>query len=318
MVPRLNVVAWLAIFSAMAFSPASASGQTLSDPGEKAWETIAARFQSEPEFTNDRQGRLQKVEVRGFRQDPQDHGWARVELNPESGRVTRFSSDRAGFTNEEFALFKAFTELERLTLWHNSNFHSKMADIEQFDGSGLAQLTSLNKLTDLTLAGGALDDDGMQAAARLPALKSLGIWHTRVGDAGMEAFRKHPTLEAVNLGPFWGELLTDRTAVVLGTMPKIRTIVFKETYLTWNGGLKHLQPAAGTLETVDLGNSLIEPSDVQELRDALPNVMVKWEGLGGAGKILTESGWHLGKARKWMPENLIERALEEAKLASAD
>ncbi len=278
---------------------------------QAAWEVIAARFTHPPTANTDRQGRLVRLEARGLKSDAPDKGWARVELDAESGHVVRFSADRAAFTNEELAVFAQFPRLERLTLWHNSNFHDRSVPIEEFDGSGLAALHDLPHLTHLTLAGGGLADAGLEAAAKLPAITSLGLWHTRISDVGMAAWKDHPRLEEINLGPFWAEELTDRTARVLGGLPKIRKVVFKETYLTFEGGLRPLL-AAESLEELDLGNSLLEPEDVKRLAEFRPDVKLTWGGLEAAGEVFQNSGWHLGKARRWMPAELIDRALKAA------
>ena len=64
-----------------------------------------------------------------------------------------------------------------------------------------------------------------------------------------------------------------------------------------------------TLKEIDLGNSLIEPADVDRLRSELPGTQIKWDGLGSAGKIFSDSGWQKGKAEKWIPKELLERAV---------
>lgn len=295
-------------------APAFAADPVLPHPEEQAaWSKIAARFSGEPTVKLDRMGRLQQIEVKGFKLDKPETGWARVTLDPAAGRVIEISSDRAGFTNDEFQLFQPFTHLKKLTLWHNSNFHSKEADIEDYDATGLKFLRELPQLEAVTLAGGAFDDDGMREAARLPQLKYLGMWHVRVSDAGMSAFREHPTLEEIRLGPFWGKLMTDETVSALSTCPKLRSLSIGETWLTYEGGLKHLTKLNGTLKKLDLQNALIEPGDVEKLKADLPEVDVNWGGLESAGKVLTESGWHRGKAEKWMPADLVERALAAAK-----
>ena len=57
-------------------------------------------------------------------------------------------------------------------------------------------------------------------------------------------------------------------------------------------------------------NTLIAAQDVEMIKQTLSETDVSWEGLEGAGKVLTESKWHQGKAIKWMPEELIKSALK--------
>ncbi|MDB4637821.1 MAG: hypothetical protein P8M30_09435 [Planctomycetaceae bacterium] len=49
-----------------------------------------------------RNGEVERIEVRNLKIDPKDSGWARIAFNTETGHVVEVSSDRAGFTNEEF------------------------------------------------------------------------------------------------------------------------------------------------------------------------------------------------------------------------
>lgn len=288
-------------------------------PAEQAaWEQIAGRFTGEPEYKRNRQGTVEQIEVRGFQHDPKEGSWARVRFDRETGRAVEISSNRAAFTNEEFRLFRPFSELQRLTLWHNSNFHDRNIPIEHFDASGLKYLKDLKHLERITLAGGGFDDAGMRAAAEIPQLKYLGMWHVRVSDAGMSALRNHPGLEEIRLGPFWSKLITDATIAHLVTCPRLKKLSIGETWLTYEQGLKHLERRAQPLETLELSNSLIAPEDVARLRRHLPDTEIKWSGLSAGGKVLSESGWHLGKAKKWMPAELISAALTAAKSDSAN
>lgn len=283
-----------------------------------AWEKIAQRFSGEPEYKRDRNGVVEQIEVKEFRLDSKAGGWARVRFDGKTGHVVEISSDRAGFTNEEFQLFQPFSQLQRLTLWHNSNFHDREAPIEQFDASGLKYLKDLKHLERITLAGGGFDDAGMRAAAEIPQLKYLGMWHVRVSDAGMSALRNHPGLEEIRLGPFWGELMTDATLAHLATCPRLKKISIGETWLTYENGLKALEWRETPLQSLDLSNTLIAPEDVDRLRRNLSGTEIKWGGLAAAGQVLTESNWHRGKAEKWMPAELISAALEAAKSNPAE
>jgi hypothetical protein len=281
--------------------------------GEKlAWERIADRFSGEPKVQRNRNGDVERIEVRNLKKDPKDSGWARIAFNTKSGHAIEISSDRAGFTNEEFQLFQSFTKLEKLTLWHNSNFHDKNAAIENYDASGIKHLAGLKKLERITLAGGGFDDAGMVEAAQLPHLKYLGMWHVRVSDAGMSALQNHPGLEEIRLGPFWGKLMTNQTIAHLATCPNLKKLSVGETWLTYEDGLHHLVQRKNPLEELNLSNTLISPEDVHRIKMELSETVVKWEGLSAAGKILNDSGWHKGKAIKWMPEELLNSAMNAA------
>ncbi len=278
-------------------------------PAERAaWEAIAARFEGKPTLAAGT-GKGASISVDGLKGQKAGAGSASVQLDA-AGHVTNVTSNGAAFTNDEFKLFAAFPELTALTLWHNGKLDPK-AKTSAHDGTGLSHLAGLSKLTRVTLAGGALSDAGMAAAAKLPALTELHAWHASFTDAGVAAFRDHPRLEVVRIGPMWAADLTDKTLEVLSTCPKLRSLQFAEAYLTWDGGLRHLAAVPG-LKTLDLKNSLIDPADVEKAKAAMPNTAVAWEGLAGAGTTLAASKYSLGKAEKWMPKDLLARAAAEA------
>lgn len=282
----------------------------LKDAGENAaWEKIRSRFNGKTEVRKNSKGKPWQVKVYGFKDDKKGGGWARISIG-DNGRVFEVSSDRAGFTNEEFKIFVAFKELEKLTLWHNSNFHDKKAPIENYGGAGLVHLKSLKKLSRVTLAGGGIDDEGLKAAAELPNLKYIGMWHVVATDEGFSYFRGNKTIEELRLGPFWAKQLTDKTLDHLSECPNLKVLKFGETYLTYEG-MKNLVKIKDSLKELDLENSVVSPEDVEKIKKDLPNTKVKWRGLASAGKVFKESGWHLGKAKKWMPKKLIEEAIKQ-------
>ena len=77
-------------------------------------------------------------------------------------------------------------------------------------------------------------------------------------------------------------------------------------------GMKKLVKIKDKLKILDLHNSIVAPTDVEKIKKDLPNTEVKWEGLKSAGVILQKSKWHLGKAKKWMPQELLDEALKQA------
>jgi hypothetical protein len=296
----------LAAPEARAADPADA----VTSPAERAaWQAIAARFTGVPEAAAAK-GKGATVRVAGLKGLKPGTGTASVRLDA-AGRVVNVTSDRADFTTDEFKLFAAFPELESLTLWHNGKIDPK-ARTSAHDGTGLAHLAGLAKLTKVTLAGGGLSDAGMAAAAKLPALTELHAWHSSFTDAGVAEFRGHPRLEVLKVGPMWTADLTDKALEAVAGCPRLRHLQIAETYLTWDGGLRHLVERPGALATIDLKNCLIDPADVAKLKAALPKAAVAWEGLAGAGATLAASNFSRGKAEKWMPKELLARAAAEA------
>ncbi|QDT36528.1 hypothetical protein [Stratiformator vulcanicus] len=285
----------------------------LADPAEQAaWEQIADRFKTDPVEKPDRSGKRKEYTVKNLKAAKKDIGTCTITYDPASGHVIYVTSNSAGFSNEEFKPFAAFTELQRLTLWHNSNGFDRSQPIENFDASGLKYLTELDQLSNVTLAGGGFGDGGLKACADLDQLKSLRIWHVQATDEGMAHLRNHPTLETIQMGAWWEGKTGDKTLEHLSTCPNLKHIKLGEAILTWEGGLKHLVQRADTLKVVDLDNALVEPADVEKLREALPNAKVEWKGLAAAGKAITARPWTKAKAEKWMPAEWIDRAVNAA------
>ena len=168
---------------------------------QESWLKIKARFSGDVEVKKNKDGSFQSLRTSKLIKNTKgDKGWVRLSLNKD-GYVTELSSDMAGFTNEEFKLFKAFSKLTKLTLWHNSNFHNRKEPSSNYGGAGLVHLTEL-PITRLTLAGGGIDDEGMKAAAKLPNLEYIGMWHVPASDLGMTYLEGHPKLEELRIGPF--------------------------------------------------------------------------------------------------------------------
>jgi hypothetical protein len=283
---------------------AADSVPTLKDQAEQAaWDTIAARFASAPSVKTDTAKTLE-LAVTGLKNDPKGGAaTASITLDKASGRVVAVTSNGAKISDAEMAGFAAFAELSNITLWHNSG--------AGFTGTGLKGVANLPKLDRVTLAGGSFDDAGMADAAKLPRLRELRAWHSKFTDAGVAAFRNHPALESIAIGPMWEKALTDKSLESLATCPKLKKFSISETWLTWDGGLKHLTKLKGQMTDVDFGNCIIEPADVERLRQEMPGTKIVWKGLG-AGKEELQKAWIRPKAEKWIPKELLDRVMASA------
>lgn len=62
---------------------------------------------------------------------------------------------------------------------------------------------------------------------------------------------------------------------------------------------------------VDFGNCIIEPADVERLRQEMPGTKIVWKGLG-AGKEELQKAWIRPKAEKWIPKELLDRVMASA------
>ena len=240
-----------------------------------------------------------ELHLANLRGKPGSTGTASILVDKNSGHVLEVTSNSAAFTDAEFALFASFPELRALTLWHNGSF----------DGSGLAHLQKLPRLERITLAGGGLADAGLREAAKISTMKELRAWHARFTDAGIAALRGHPALESIAVGPSWEKLLTDKTLESIASCPKLKKLSITETWLTWEGGLRHLVKCKD-LTKIDLGNCLIAPAEVARLRSEMPAATIEWRGWAAAGADFSKK-WVRSKAEAWIPKEMIEKAIAE-------
>jgi hypothetical protein len=217
-----------------------------------------------------------ELAVTGLHGKAKSDGSASILIEKSSGHVVEVTSNGANFRDEEFAHFAAFTELRALTLWHNSDF----------TGTGLAKIAKLPNLQRITLAGGSLNDAGMAEAAKIQTMRELRVWHAKFSDAGIAKLRGHPALESIKMGPSWESLLTDKTLEHLAECPKLTKLGIAETWLTWEGGLRHLVKRKGQIAEIELGNCIIAVAEVERLRRELPGTKISWGGPTAAAEEL--------------------------------
>jgi hypothetical protein len=274
---------------------------------QAAWQAIAARFTEAPKVKTD-SAKTVELAVSGVRAGKTPDGNASILVDKTSGHVTAIIANAANFNDDEIAGFAAFSELNNLTLYHNSGF----------TGAGLANLAKLKKIDRVTLAGGSLEDAGMRELAKFPTLRELRVFHSKFTDAGVEAFREHPTLEYIWIGPQWSSRQTDKSIAALATCPKLRKLAVDQTWLTWEGSLKHLAARQTPVAEIDFVNCIIEPGDVEKLRKATPTAKIAWKGLGSGAEEL-QKPWLKSTAEQWIPKELLERVRAEgAKLPTAE
>ena len=143
-----------------------------------------------------------------------------------------------------------------------------------YDGSGLTALAN-SKLEEIKI-GHAFDDQGMAALAKVKSLRIALIGHSKVTDAGVAHFARHPNLEEFSISPqARPNRFTDKSPPVLATLPKLKRLGIHETFVTYEGGLKHLQPQKGRLESVSFKGALVLPADVEKLKADHPGLKVE-------------------------------------------
>ena len=286
------------------------------DAGEQeVLQKIADLFLARGEVVKNDDGTLKSVSFKG--RPKKDNASFSLRFDPKTQRVVQVVGNGAGITNEEYQLVAQLSDLTNLTLFHNSPGGDRSEWPTIADGAGLVAFKNNASLGTICLAGGPLDNDGLEAIAQLPQVDYLRIWHIAADDDGFKALRNHPGLAKIRVAPTWQPTITDATIEHLSTCPNLASLTYGEGYLTWENGLRHLTKLKGTLKTVDLLNTLIAPEDLDRFRQAMPDVEVKHEGFAEVGAALAgddrRSKNALKNLQQWAPQELIDRAIAASK-----
>jgi outer membrane protein assembly factor BamB len=138
-------------------------------------------------------------------------------------------------------------------------------------GTGLQQLTRLDKLEQLNLYGNALDDAGLAHFASMSSLRSLNLSLLPITDAGLvhlQSLKKLRRLDLLFSVGFSGPKLTDAGAESLREMTGLESLNLTGTEIT-DAGLRQLQSLAG-LKSIQITRTKITTEGVQAFRAALP------------------------------------------------
>ncbi|MCM8534148.1 MAG: hypothetical protein NE330_23500 [Lentisphaeraceae bacterium] len=276
-----------------------------------AWQKIAARFSGEEKVKKDTKGKITGVSISKLKGNPKSSATCSIKLD-SNGHVTTVSSNRAAFTNDEYKYFTPFTKLKNLSLWHNGkyNLSAKPGTYPEHDGAGIIHLKNLTNLTTINLAGGSLDDKGLEALAQLPKLERLGIWHIHASNEGLKHLMNSKSIKGVRLGPNWMKKQNHESLQYLAKIPKLESLSFGETLMSYDILKEFLGQTK--LKSLDLGNSLISEADVKKLQAEFKEVKIKSAGLAATGKYLKKV-WIRKIAAEWIPKEKIDAALAAAK-----
>jgi hypothetical protein len=196
-----------------------------------------------------------------------------VGLDPD-GHVTSMTGNGPILSNEFFGWLAALPELRSIRIDHNTPGPGSTEDIETYDGSGIAALAD-GKLEEIKI-GHAFDDDGMAALAKIRSLQVAQIGHSRVTDAGVAHLAGHPNLREFSISPqARANRVTEACLPALATLPKLERLGLHETFVTYDGGLKHLAGLKGRLKAVSFKMALVLPADVDKLKADHPGLAVE-------------------------------------------
>lgn len=112
------------------------------------------------------------------------------DLSQVSEQLVGLQLSKMPITNESLGLVSKFSNLEKLNL----NFTA-------VDDSGLGSLAGLNHLTQLSLSGTNVSKSGVSTLlAKLPALKEIHLWSTRLSAGDLNALSKQFTKVTFDAG----------------------------------------------------------------------------------------------------------------------
>ncbi len=188
-----------------------------------------------------------------------------------------FQINGTQLTDNGYQHFTAFPKLKRLSLFHPSR------DVKDFTGAGLVHLKSLPNLQRLTFAGATAGDEAFKAVGELTQLEEFSQWHNWESPEAIKHLA-NLKLKKIKLGqrlPNWSSprpvSLNDATLSDLAKMQALEVIDLQEARLSYAGLIK--LKAIPTLKTIKLKWIDIKESDIEKLRQDLPNITIEWTPL---------------------------------------
>jgi len=186
-----------------------------------------------------------------------------------NGRVLALSGNGPWLRNESLRQLKGMPELRVIRFDHNG-FLKNHPQSAHYSGVGFDVLAD-SKLQDIRLTLG-INDAGLEQAAKSKGLKSFGALHSQVTDAGVKFFEGHPTLESFTVAEMG--IVSETALASIAKMPQVKHVGFHESFITYDGGFKHLLAMKGRLKTLDLSMSLVNAADLERLRAEHPDVKI--------------------------------------------
>jgi hypothetical protein len=118
--------------------------------------------------------------------------------------------------------------------------------------------------------------EAMEALATIKTLKKLDVFHTfYVNDDALLPLQKLPALRIFIAGSQFQPRISDAALKNLSGVKSLEEISLTETWLTYEGGFKHLA-ALPNLKKLSLPKVVASEEDIQRLKKELPNLVVEW------------------------------------------
>ncbi len=261
-------------FLFLLLAPAASADDIFADAQEReTWRWLLKRADRTEHVERDRKGKLKWV---GFYIAEKEKGdYYSGSLTLEAGRVVKMVFNNANFTNDDFKRIAAFKRLKTLTAWHNGWDKQKDGDKSVYSGAGLVHFKS-TPIESVNFGGSWFNDEGVAAATKVPSLKQLIIYHTRVTDEGLKALAGDTHIELLRLGPQYSMKVSGKALEPISRMKALKHLELNETWLSWEGELEHLTRLKGQLETFTCKVGLIAEGDLKKLKAALPDTKIEY------------------------------------------
>jgi hypothetical protein len=186
-------------------------------------------------------------------------------------RLERFFSNGAQLTDEGFKSLAGWKSLKHLGFDH---WFRTVKD--RPIGAGLSQLSALPSLESLRLGGCMVGIEAIEGIATIKSLKKLDVFHTfYVNDEALLPLQKLPDLRVFIAGSQFQPRITDAALRILGGVKSLEEISLTETWLTYDGGFKHLA-ALPRLRKLSLPKVIASEEDIRKLKTELPDLAVDW------------------------------------------
>jgi len=215
----------------------------------------------------------------------------------KAGHVLAVTGNGPWLRNSTLRSFTALPELRIIRMDHNG-FAGKDPRIPEFDGSGFDALAD-SKLADIKI-GLSFSDKGMEQCAKIKSLRSFGVGHSRVTEAGIAFFAGHPGLTSFSIGEMASNRVSEKALGAIAKIPNLTRVGFLECYVTYDGGFALLAPLRGRLTEIDLNMSVATQADLDKLKAEHPQA-----------KILTTPLAEIPKRHIFVAMNLAKQAPPE-------
>src|SRR5262245_52502860 len=151
-------------------------------------------------------------------------------------KLERFFSNGAQLSDDGFKSLASWKSLKQIGFDH---WFRTVKD--KPIGAGLAHLAELPKLESIRLGGCMIGIEATEALSTIKTLRKIDVFHTfYVNDDALVPLQKLPDLRVFIAGPQYQPRITDATLKILSGIKSLEEISLTETWLTWEGGFKHL------------------------------------------------------------------------------